>query len=93
MACQNRALCWLCQVQFWEGLRSGIKLCESSQREPASLHLQLDKTAGGVVPAGPLSNLVLVGGAGSPADLVGHKGRCKEAEELVKNLKVGCCIC
>lgn len=78
-------------LQFWEGIRSGVKVCDlpqSDQASQASLNIQLDTTAGGVLPAGPLSSVVVVGDAMSPADLVGDKRLCRQAEELVKGAKV-----
>lgn len=78
-------------MQLWEGIRSGVKVCDLDQASQSSqprFDVQLDTTAGGVVPAGPLSQLVLVGGAASPADLVGNKRLCKQAEQLVKGVKV-----
>lgn len=74
-------------VQVWLGLRWGIKRGSAG---PTDLMVQLDSTAGVVVPVGKLSDLIssrLPPGT-SPAQLCTDKKRRAEVEEEVKGVQV-----
>lgn len=72
-------------MQWWRGLRSSLKEGQHN------LAVQLDTTVGAVLPAGPLSQLlVFPGGPASPADLCNSKNKAllAAAEDAVKGAKV-----
>jgi hypothetical protein len=69
-------------VQYWDSVSAGIKPTQ------AGLTLQLDTSAGAVLPATPLGKLLTVPGGADPSDLTRNKKLLAEAQELVKGAKV-----
>lgn len=73
----------VCNVQWWSGLRYGVKPGQQS------LTVQLDTTSGAVLPAGHLADLlVAAAGVASPAALCKDRRLLAAAERDVKGAKV-----
>lgn len=74
-------------LQFWDSVTTSIKPTEQG------LTLQLNTSAGAVVPGRPLGTLLTVPGGVRPEDLTTNKKLLAEAEELLKGAKVCLYVC
>jgi hypothetical protein len=70
-------------MQFWESVSTRV------QPTQAGLTLQINTSAGGVLPGSPLGTLLTAGPVG-PSDLVRKKQLLSEAQQLLKGAKVSC---
>jgi hypothetical protein len=72
-------------LQFWDSVSTGIKPTQQG------LTLQLNTSAGAVLPGKPLGSLLAVPGISDPSHLIrpGNKKLLAEAEALLKGAKVG----
>jgi hypothetical protein len=76
------AITCFCALQFWDSVSTGIKPTQQG------LTLQLNTSAGAVLPGEPLGTLLTVPGSSDPSGLTKNKRLLAEAQALLKGAKV-----